>query len=43
MDYNTKCGPNTIDNYDDYDRWRDGTYFRLHYIEGTGYQLRSKA
>jgi len=34
--YNVKCGPNAIDNYDDYYRWNNGTYSRSHYIEGTG-------
>ena len=33
---NTKCGPNAVDQYDDYYRWNDGTYSRSHYIEGTG-------
>lgn len=34
--YNSKCGSNAIDNYDDYYRWNDGTYSRSHYVEGTG-------
>ena len=33
---NTKCGPNAVDQYDDYYRWNDGTYSRSHYVEGTG-------
>ena len=34
--YNTKCGPNAIDKYNDYHQSNDGTYSRTHYIEGTG-------
>lgn len=34
--HNTKCGPNAVDQYDDYYRWNDGTYSRSHYVEGTG-------
>ncbi len=34
--YNTKCGPNAVDKYDDYNQWSDRTYSRSHWIEGTG-------
>ena len=33
--YNTKCGPNAVDNYDSY-VYYDDSYHRSHSIEGTG-------
>ena len=34
--YNTECGPNAIDYYNDYTRRYDGADYRSHWIEGTG-------
>lgn len=36
MKYNSKCGPNTTDNYDEYTRFSDGKFWRKHIIEGKG-------
>lgn len=34
--YNKKCGPNAVDNCDDYVHYYDDSYHRSHSIEGTG-------
>ena len=34
--YSKKCGPEAIDEYDDYTRYLDNTYSRSHSVSGTG-------